>query len=78
MKPDAKTATPRGLETMKATTVAIAVCLALAWTALPGAVAALEPLSIVGDADARPPCVIGPDDCIIPIYCFTDPCPSWP
>jgi hypothetical protein len=63
---------------MRAATVAIAVCLALAWTALPAAFPALEEVSVAGAADARPPCVIGPDDCIIPMYCVTEPCPSWP
>ena len=62
---------------MKATTVAIAVCIALAWTALPTAIPALEEISPVGDAEARR-CVIGPDDCLIPMYCVTEPCPSWP
>lgn len=58
--------------------LAIAVCLALALTALPAVVPAAAELSPVGDADARPPCVIGPDSCIIPMYCVTDPCPSYP
>lgn len=62
---------------MQATTIAIAVCLALAWTALPAVVPELETVSPAGHAEARK-CVIGPDDCIIPMYCFTEPCPSYP
>lgn len=62
---------------MQATTIAVAVCLALAMTALPATFPALEDVSPVGGAEARK-CVIGPDDCIIPMYCVTEPCPSWP
>jgi hypothetical protein len=63
---------------MRATTVAIAVCLALAWTALPAAFPALEEASFTGAADARPPCVIGQNGCIIPMYCVMEPCPNYP
>lgn len=63
---------------MRATTIAIAVCIALAWTALPAVVPALEAASPAGASEAKPSCVIGPDGCVIPMYCFTEPCPSWP
>jgi hypothetical protein len=63
---------------MRATSIAIAACLTLAFLALPVAFPATDDLSPVGAAQARPPCVIGQNGCVIPIYCFTDPCPNFP
>lgn len=62
---------------MRATTIAVAVCLALALVALPAVVPAAEEVVPFGAAEAKP-CVIGQNGCIIPLYCVTDPCPSWP
>jgi hypothetical protein len=62
---------------MRATTIAIAAVIALALVALP-ALPAAEDVSPVGSADARPPCVIGQNGCIIPMYCVMEPCPSYP
>ena len=60
---------------MRATTIAIAFCLALGFMALPLAVPAIEPISPVGDAQAAQ-CVIGSSsDCIVQIVCVREPCP---
>lgn len=61
---------------MQATTLALAVMLALAVTALPAFVPEAEEVSFAGSAVAGPPCVIGSDGrCIIQIVCVREPCP---
>lgn len=63
---------------MRTSTIAIALVVGFALLGVVAAVPALAPVSPVGSAEARIPCVIGPDSCLIPMYCFTDPCPDYP
>lgn len=59
-------------------TLVIAVCLALAFTALPAVVPAAADVMPVGEAAAAPPCIVGETGCIITLNCVREPCPSIP
>lgn len=79
---------------MVARAVLVVLALLTVSFVLPTASAARDPPCVVGPADecivrivqcVREPCppevrcIIGSDgDCIIPIFCFTDPCPRFP
>lgn len=64
---------------MNARIVAIAVMLAVGLFVAPAAVPALDAFDLAPNAAAAKPCILGSDgDCLIPIYCFTDPCPHFP
>lgn len=63
---------------MRTSTIAVAIVLGFALLGVVAAVPTLDAVAPVGSANAAPPCVIGQNGCVIPIYCFTDPCPEYP